>query len=60
MARPGAAEPRVTLETVGRDPPTLAGFGQLQDGRGAFAFAVDPVNQGTLHLGGGLWRAVLP
>ncbi|HWB82237.1 MAG TPA: hypothetical protein VG755_45045 [Nannocystaceae bacterium] len=28
-----------------------AGFGVVQDGGGAFAFAVDPINQGTVYLG---------
>lgn len=32
-------------------PEVEAGFGVVQDGGGAFAFAVDPVNQGTVYLG---------
>lgn len=32
-------------------PEVEAGFGQGQDGGGAFALAVDPVNQGTVYLG---------
>ena len=32
-------------------PEVAAGFGVVQDGGGTFAFAVDPINQGTLYLG---------
>jgi hypothetical protein len=32
-------------------PEVKAGFGKVQDGGGAFAFSVDPVNQGTIYLG---------
>jgi len=38
-------------------PEVKAGFGQVQDGGGAFAFAVDPVNQGTIYLGT-LWQGI--
>jgi hypothetical protein len=41
-------------------PEVKAGFGQVTDGGGAFAFDVDPVNQGTIYLGTlwqGLWKS---
>ena len=41
-------------------PKVKAGFGQVKDGGGAFAFAADPVNQGTIYLGTlwqGLWKS---
>ncbi len=38
-------------------PEVKAGFGVVTDGGGAFAFTVDPVNQGTIYLGT-LWQGI--
>lgn len=42
--------PSGTWEEV-TPPEVKAGFGKSKDGGGAFAFAIDPVNQGTIYLG---------
>lgn len=43
-------KPSGTWEEI-TPPEVKAGFGKSKDGGGTFAFAIDPVNQGTVYLG---------